>query len=222
MNETKIQFSDPELNLMCNAEVILTKNKIIQKVKTLLEAVQQRMIDEVAASHLKNNALFAIPSKISKGENYLGLPYLVLDYPRHFGQAQVFAIRSFFWWGHFFSSTLHLSGDHLLNIKEGLIEAYTLVSREHYFISTNDDPWQHHFEKDNYIEISSLSKEEYKMLIEKSPHIKIAAKWPLNNVHHAANELFKSWQFLLSITGLSHPGDEKDLSPGDPKAGSGL
>ena len=36
--------------------------------------------------------LFHSP-KISKGENYKGLPYVMLDYPRCFGKTDIFAIR---------------------------------------------------------------------------------------------------------------------------------
>ena len=48
-------------------------------------------------------------AKISKGEN-MGLPWVMLDYPRLFGQEDVLAIRTMFWWGHCFSVTLHLKG----------------------------------------------------------------------------------------------------------------
>ena len=48
--------------------------------------------------------------KISRGENYNGLPYVMLDYPRCFGKEDVFAMRTMFWWGNFFSITWHLKG----------------------------------------------------------------------------------------------------------------
>ncbi len=34
----------------------------------------------------------------------------MLDYPRAFGRDSIFACRTFFWWGRFFSLTLHLAG----------------------------------------------------------------------------------------------------------------
>ena len=58
--------------------------------------------------------------KISKGENYRGLPYVMLDYPRLFGREEVLAIRTFFWWGHGFSVTLHLKGGYRERISAGI------------------------------------------------------------------------------------------------------
>ncbi len=111
MQETKVQFSDAEMDLMCNSDVILTKNKVVQKIKTLLEELQNGMIEHTKNhSEIFSNDVFYVSPKISKGENYLGLPYLILDYPRYFKQHDIFAIRTMFWWGHFFSTTLHLSG----------------------------------------------------------------------------------------------------------------
>src|SRR5438270_12291819 len=104
----KIQLSPAEQKLITNAEILLTKNRVLEKMWLLLEGVQNAM--QRRASTFSNPHIFQTPPKVSRGENYLGLPYLVLDYPRIFQQSDVFAIRSFFWWGNFFSSTLQLSG----------------------------------------------------------------------------------------------------------------
>jgi len=45
---------------------------------------------------LANEAACAIAPKISKGENYEGLPWVILDFPRYFDKENVFAIRCFF------------------------------------------------------------------------------------------------------------------------------
>lgn len=95
MKEAKIQFSPAEMELMCSAEVILTKNKALQKVKELMEEVQEEMLEYSSNFHFD---VFQVSPKISKGENYLGLPYLVLDYPRNFASDNTFAIRTMFWW----------------------------------------------------------------------------------------------------------------------------
>ena len=111
MNETKIHFSVAETELMCNTDIILTKNSVLQKIKALFEGMQMSMTDEVSRnSDWSSQTIFQMPPKISRGENYLGLPYLVLDYPRQFDSINIFAIRTMFWWGHFFSSTLQLAG----------------------------------------------------------------------------------------------------------------
>ncbi|HVE61539.1 MAG TPA: hypothetical protein VNA26_06955, partial [Chitinophagaceae bacterium] len=103
MNEAKIHLSPSEMELMCNAEIILTKNKILKKIKILLEHLQEKMMEYGKANKtdLKLNNLFVVNPKISRGENYEGLPYLILDYPRLFDVSHIFTIRSMFWCGNF-------------------------------------------------------------------------------------------------------------------------
>ena len=85
MNPAKIRLSATELELVTNADWILTKNGIIQKVKSILEGLQAEQQDYLVQEKNSFPAEFISPlPKISKGENYKGLPYLVLDHPRYF------------------------------------------------------------------------------------------------------------------------------------------
>ena len=98
MNPAKIRLSPNEMELVTNADWILTKNGIMRKAWHLLEGLQeyQKNLVSTYQKELPSEAL-RIPAKISKGENYRGLPYLVLDYPRFFEKENAFAIRTMFW-----------------------------------------------------------------------------------------------------------------------------
>ena len=104
-------LSPKELELVNNADWILTKNAVIQKVYLLFGE-----LSETYRSALENNPSFtpedigARSPKISKGEHYEGLPWVMLDHPRNFTGDDSFGIRSFFWWVNFCSITLQLSG----------------------------------------------------------------------------------------------------------------
>ncbi|MCU7547838.1 hypothetical protein OCK74_01875 [Chitinophagaceae bacterium LB-8] len=196
MKKTKIHLSPTEMDLMCNASIILTKNKILHQVKLLLEELQAEMLE--TNFEYDTNNIFAIPPKISKGENYLGLPYLVLDYPRIFTQSNTFAIRTMFWWGHFFSSTLHLAGQYATTFRNKIENQYQLLSSRDYFIGIQADPWQHHFEETNYKKISTMPEIQFQEHCSQD-HIKIAAKWPLMDWPVAANHLFISWKMFLQL-----------------------
>jgi len=195
MQGSKIRLSPAEAALFSDAQVILTKNSIIQKTTALLSDVQEALILE-APNFIQETS----PSpKISKGENYLGLPYLILDYPRISKGENLFFIRSMFWWGNFFSSTLQLTGEYKMKAEMSLIDSFKKLNQHDYFIGINDDPWIHHFEENNYRKISDLSLESYTMIIEESKHIKIAACWPLNEWDSAANKLIESWKLLNDL-----------------------
>ena len=197
MDGAKIHFSTAEAELMNNANIILTKIDVQEKVRLLLVEAQTGMLLAKCTDDL-----FSTPPKISKGENYLGLPYTVLDYPRHFSGSEVVLIRSMFWWGRHFSSTLLLAGSpkerFLANIKEG----YEDLKGCDFFIGINPDPWQHHFEPDNYCAVADLSFEQFTVQCDKLDHIKIATKWSLDQPHLAARRFVESWYVLVKLLGL--------------------
>lgn len=200
MIEAKIQFSDSEKELMIDAEVILTKNRILHKVKLVLENLQNEMVLFSKVNlNSANHEFLAVPPKISKGENYNGLPYLILDYPRNFSTQSIFAIRTMFWWGNFFSITLHLSGNGKKEFLNKVTASYELLAQYHFSIGVNDDPWQHHFEETNYKLISELSKKDFISLCNDTAHIKIAAKWPVLEGASAANDILAKWELLLKV-----------------------
>ncbi len=111
MESAKIRLSPEEAALIKNADWILTKNSLLHKVNALLASLQEFQEEalQCGAAYLPHEVLHTTP-KISRGENYLGLPWQILDYPRIFTKDHVFAIRTMFWWGRYFSTTLHLSG----------------------------------------------------------------------------------------------------------------
>ncbi|RYG23967.1 MAG: hypothetical protein EOO01_43830, partial [Chitinophagaceae bacterium] len=110
MNFTKLQLSAEELAMVGDSHWLLTKNSIMQKAY-LLFGEAAASLQSALAGESGQGAEFFLPSpKIAKGENYKGLPYVMLDYPRHFGKEDIFAFRTMFWWGNFLSFTWHLKG----------------------------------------------------------------------------------------------------------------
>lgn len=194
MEVSKIHLSPAEKELFCNAEIILTKNSIINKTILLLEEVQERLIDEK-----DQQDFFSVPPKISKGENYLGLPYVILDYPRKSVGPDLFFIRSMFWWGHFFSSTLQISGKYKDEYIEELSNSYDKLKINHYHIGINENPWNHHFEESNFKPIQQIDADKFKNLLQEQDHIKIAKKWPLTEWDTAHTKLYESWMYFFKL-----------------------
>jgi hypothetical protein len=199
MNETKVQFSNTEMELMCNQELILTKNRVVEKVKTLLEEIQNQMMDDCRNNtQLSSTEIFSVTPKISKGENYLGLPYQILDYPRLFRHQDVFAIRTMFWWGNFFSITLHLSGLYKLQYEAKVQAGFKYFANEGYSIGVNEDPWIHHFDEDNYKEIVLLNEKTFGEECTKAHHLKIAKKISLKDAD-LRKQILENWQLLIAV-----------------------
>ena len=199
MNETKVQFSNTEMELMCNQEVILTKNKVVEKVKALLEEIQNQMMDDCTTNaKLSSSEIFTVTPKISRGENYLGLPYQILDYPRLFRHQDIFAIRTMFWWGNFFSITLHLSGLYKLQYEVKVQAGFEYFAKDGYSIGINEDPWLHHFDEDNYKVIALLDKKSFDEQCQEAHHLKIAKKIDLKDVG-LHEKILENWRLLIAI-----------------------
>jgi hypothetical protein len=175
MDATKLRLSAEEMELMLRPDWILTKNRILQKVWQLLESVQSRQ--QAYISRLPAE-ISSINAKISKGENYQGLPYLILDQPRYFNKEKTFAIRTLFWWGHFFSSTLHLSGMYKKMYENKITGAFQLLQEET-FVCVNQDPWEHHFGDTNFVSLNTMTATRFEEIIHNGSFIKLSKKVPL-------------------------------------------
>lgn len=190
-----VKLSARELELVNNAELILTKNNIINKVYTLFGELSCFYVDEINRHTALSKEIVSIAPKISRGENYEGLPWVMLDYPRYFTVTDELAIRSYFWWGNFCSITLQISGRFQQEFQESLKKLHQSKDAEEWFLCCGDDKWQHHFREDNYKVISSFSAEEIHQL----PFIKLAKKIPLNQWDEIEIFMRNSFTTILNL-----------------------
>lgn len=214
--KAKITLSDKELSLVLDPGIILTKRAIIDKVYDLFAdmagSIQSFIIDK---GNLPEELQFSVP-KISKGENYLQLPYVMLDYPRFFGKEDVFAVRTMFWWGNFFSINIMASG-----IFRKLIDTDAVRKNANFFVNVNEDPWQHHFATDNFMPGNNLSSDEWAACISRHAFIKFALKYDLEQWNEMPALLQDGYQQIAGLL-INYRGDEIIPSPGIPRAGSDL
>ena len=201
MSPAKVTLSPKERELVNDAGFILTKNAIIQKVCILFGGLSE--IYRIALQdpvYLSWKDAGDRGPKISKGEQYRGLPWVMLDYPRQFTTNDVFSIRSFFWWGNFCSITLQLSGSYLLKYSSS-IQQYFLLNglpsrgAEDWYICSGTNPWEHHFEKDNYEPLSKSRMDE----IHRMPFIKLSKKISLSEWDQLEDFYVQHFNQLLAM-----------------------
>ena len=196
----KVMLSEFEAMLVTNTEWILTKHTIIQKAAEMLSS----QVDVINNNFMISAAsafpeLTACVPKISKGEKYRELPYVILDYPAIFSKSDVFALRTMFWWGHFISVTLQLSGKYKKQ-SEAFIEKNLPGANPSLYISSGNEAWQHHFEADNYTLLSLMDAATLHKKIVQPSFIKIALKYDLNewnNMDVLLKEAYSSLAVLL-------------------------
>lgn len=185
--KTKIVLSDKELALVKNDDWILTKQVIIQKVYEILNQSIEA-IDEGIPFRLPTE-----PPKISKGESYLGLPYVTLDHPRLFNKVDIFAIRTMFWWGNFFSITFHVAGSYKKIFAKRIIANYPEIPAD-VFLCIHKEQWHHHFKADNYVPVNSLSQQQMEALVTEKDFIKLALKFDLDQFNNIRELLIEGYK----------------------------
>jgi len=197
---SKIQLSDFEMELLNNSDWILTKNAVIKKAQRLLEQVQQNISDYTTLNPgIFPAEVIAISPKISKGENYLGLPWLILDYPRYFEKENIFAIRTMFWWGHFFTTTLHLTGKYKEQYEKSIIGNYVTLCTSDFYIGINEDQWHHHLEPENYLPIQHFSTTNLSDHLSKSSFLKLAKKLSFSEWNNAVEQLSQNFVRITNL-----------------------
>ncbi len=206
-DDAKIVLSATELIIANDPEWILTKRRIIESAFHLFND-QVPLIKSILCDipGMEDPRILGAVPRIFRGENYRQLPYVMLDYPAVFKGKDIFAIRTMFWWGNFFSIVLLLSGEYLNEYKTGLLEKLENDPGKFYFC-LSESPWEHHFEKDNFIQVAEL----HTVKLPRQDFIKIALKFDLqhwNTMPPLLSEGFKAITMLLSTNCRD---DEKGL-----------
>ena len=160
---------------MKDAELILTKNRIICKLQQVFGGVATGLQQKIQLRQPPlSEEVTRISPKISKGEQYKELPYVMLDYPRFFSREDVLAIRTFFWWGHYCSVTLHLKGRYLKQYLPAVQK--NCSGLDGFKICTSGDEWNHDLQSNAY-----LPATETAYLIGEMEFLKIGKLLPLEN-----------------------------------------
>jgi len=199
MDTAKIRLSPEEAALINRTDWILTKNNLLGKVKLLFSEIQ-------SGQHLSLQGFPNIPGqlidsspKISRGENYRGLPWLVLDYPRLFEKESFLSIRTLFWWGNFFSTTLHVSGKYKNVYLQKIIGSFAHLREKQFSVCINEDEWQHHFEVGNYRRIEEMNHSDFEVIVGQHSFIKLAKKMSLDQWNDADTQLTDAFIQLIHI-----------------------
>lgn len=200
MQETKIQLLPFEKELVSDTAFILTKNAILKKINSFLSSIEERQ-KEILASYpnVFPDEILNTSSKISRGENYKGLPWLVLDHPRYFEKNNVAVIRTMFWWGNFFSVTLQLSGKPKEHFQERILRNLSIISKQDFYLCINENEWEHHFDPANYKKTEELTTTEIEKEIFTRPFLKLAVNFPIQHFDKMEENLTRSFELLTRL-----------------------
>lgn len=173
-----IRLQEQELRYLQDTDFLTAKLRIQKSMRTLLEKTQQNIRLQQDVLKLPQG-VWEVAPKISRGENYEGLPYLVLDYPRIFKQENIFAYRTMLWWGHGFSCTLHLGGAYWHELQPKILGKLHSLDTKEWWVCINDTPWEYHYRPDNYRLLENYLQEDSPRELSKKSFFKISRRLPL-------------------------------------------
>jgi hypothetical protein len=208
--EAKIHLSAFETELVNNTEWIFTKQLIIEKIYHFFGHLQDRYKNLLEDNKgIPQQLLQKQRAKISRGENYNGLPYIILDYPATFSKENIFAIRTMFWWGNFFSISLHLSGESLHSNKE-TDKWLPFLREKNFYVCINEKEWEHDFSSLNYIRANNLNAKQIAEISSRS-FFKTGKNIALYNWDSVPSFLENAFAEIIEFVKFSFPGDEITL-----------
>jgi hypothetical protein len=154
--DTNLPFSDEELTVFCDTELIDTKTRIMGKSESGLKELAGRLKEWSEGWNIDKKFL-ENPGKISRGENHRGYPYMVLDYPRNFALYSGVSLRTLIWWGHYIKITLHAHGTGNEWLIEHLVKNHDRIKKNNFMILTSPDIWSNRI--GDYTEIPIIDTE---------------------------------------------------------------
>ncbi len=173
-----LQFDAAESSLMFNSDVFLLKRRLNGKIYILFEHIKTRLKDT------EEHKQFSFPEntdittgKISRGENYQSCPWVMLDFPRLFTKTEIFAFRTLFWYGHYFTGSLLCSGEVAKEKIQKLILNRQLMLHKGIFFCLHSDAWLHDIDSMAYKRIEEVTDAEMEKHVSETGYFKISSKF---------------------------------------------
>ncbi|MBC8173108.1 MAG: hypothetical protein H7X71_04305 [Chitinophagales bacterium] len=174
LTEPDTFFSHREKQLLYDTEIFLLKRSATEKLYSVFGNMVTALKDTAIHKQFPFPAgIDSTTGKISKGENYLGYPYVVLDFPKLFGKENIFCYRSMFWFGHYFSFSLLLGGHALKHFEEAFFRNSSAFNGHEIYFSVFKDPWGHAVSDPYYVLIDTLKKDKIIQHIEENNYLKL-------------------------------------------------
>ncbi len=167
------------------------------KVQSLLESCSNEIRAKLEDVLPSNSALLKSAAKTTRGNNFLGYPWTIIDFPRSFEADGFLALRTLCLRGHCFSITLHLSGETFKRYADRITQRLHEIPSD-YFISINADEWMHIIDEKNYVPLNdkkiNLSQE-----IRKSNYLKIARKISFEDAEKLPTQVAEAALLLFNL-----------------------
>jgi hypothetical protein len=183
---------------------LLTQREPWNERRQLVDQLYHWFGNALAETKQRHHELFArhvsqenLNGKITRGDNYKGFAYVLVDYPNQFSKDKILAARNLIWLGNGFHCTLHVRGELVHKVLKSI--ASLPESRfENVFVYDGNDEWQHHIDE-NWKPLTNLDSNSLKTLTENN-WIKLGSIIDINNPdtwNEQLETIYQNWALLL-------------------------
>ncbi|MFN4124090.1 MAG: hypothetical protein ACK4GL_12400 [Flavobacteriales bacterium] len=193
-------LDDDARAFMSNPEPIRLKKAITQHIEQAFYALANEIESKFPNEALKIDAAWSVrTAKISKGENYQDMPYVVLDYPFLMHQKDLLLFRTMFWWGHYFSLNLLIKGESFHHPVQALIQQLQKSPEPDVYILTSDNFWQNDI---SGLDFSSCNAKAAQYSWEQYRHIRMVHQVDFDSIDSLQVKCLAFTQKMLSAMQL--------------------
>lgn len=179
---SKVALSAFELELVANCSWLYAKRAILDKTALVLGRVANSIRPTYDALRAEPGASEPwLSPKLSRGEAYESLPWLMLDFPREFRGTDWLAIRHFFGWGQGFTVSLLLRGRYLKHAIAHMNTHLPAWQSEGWAMIVSGDPWQHGWKPASQRLLQELAPKDVLALVQQLGFLQIRKHLPVQN-----------------------------------------
>lgn len=198
--EQQTHLSAEEITLLQDAGILPLKRRICDKMESWLSdlgTALETLVDN------KNEGIFtevwASSPRITRGDNYRGQAYRVLDYPRFIQGEDLFLFRTVLLWGHPIGVHLILAGK-FKDICQGKWGGNLPRLFEGSFLSVQETPWIWESDAPGLVSMEDLTEEGCLQLLVERSFLKVSHFMPLEDYADLVSRvcgIWSSWQNTL-------------------------
>jgi hypothetical protein len=192
MRKSTNKLTKHELNFAKSTLYPLTKQQIVHKTNLLFNDLGKKLVQNLGEHQLINSTEY----KITRGENYNAMPYVVLDFPRLLGKDFEVVCRTMFWWGHYFSCNLIIKTE-LIDVEQ---TAKNIAGKSKIKLWTGNNLWEQNLQTDEYAKLKKLTEAEIIEVLKRQPYLKMATRINLDDFEtlpQKAQSVFEQWLSLV-------------------------
>jgi hypothetical protein len=148
MQKSTFKLTKHELDFISDPIYMQMKQKLIRNFYDAMHGIGSWLM----AKYYPNRKL---NFKVTRGENYLDMPYVVLDTPQLSTQHMEQHLRIMLWWGHYISLQYFIRVDALT------LEKLNSLKHLPYRVLITDNLFNNNLEDTDFIDLSALNKTQF-------------------------------------------------------------